>query len=66
MDRSLQPPEQTTNNVVLEASGAIIDTGWQRSFYAHFDAFLSATRSVPWIIQCCFGADLANNVMRDW
>jgi len=57
MDRSRQPPEQTWSNVALEASGAIIDTGWQRSFYAHLDAFLSATRSVAEIIKCCFGVD---------
>jgi hypothetical protein len=57
MGRSLEPPERTHRNVALEASGAIIDTGWQRSFYAHLDAFLSATRSVAEIIKCCFGVD---------
>ena len=31
MARSLDPPEPTAMNVALEASGAIIDTGWQRS-----------------------------------
>jgi hypothetical protein len=66
MERSLQPPEQTTINVALQASDAIIDTGWQRSFYAHFDALLSAARSVPEIIQCCFGVDRANREMIDW
>ena len=30
---------------------------WQDSFYYHLDAFLMATRSVPDIIQQCFGAD---------
>ena len=57
MDHSLQPPEATWSNVALQASGAIIDTGWQRSFYAYLDAFLSATRSVAEIIKCCFGVD---------
>jgi hypothetical protein len=57
MQQSLEPPERTATNVALETSGAIIDTGWQRSFYAHFDAFLSATRSVVEIIKCCFGVD---------
>jgi hypothetical protein len=66
MSRSLQPPERTHMNVALEASGAIIGTDWQRSLYAHFDAFLSATRSVPWIIQCCFGEDRANRAMNEW
>jgi hypothetical protein len=66
MSRSLEPPERTHMNVALEASGAIIGTDWQRSLYAHFDALLSAARSVPWIIQCCFGEDRANRVMSDW
>jgi hypothetical protein len=66
MGRSLEPPEQTHWNVALQASGAIIDTGWQRSFYAYFDAFLSAARSVPEIIQCCFGVDLGHPTMKTW
>jgi hypothetical protein len=66
MERSLEPPEQTAFNVARQASGVIIDTGWQRSFYAYLDAFLSATRSVPEIIQCCFGVDRANREMKDW
>jgi hypothetical protein len=69
MIRSLQPPERTPVNVPQQTAGAIIDTGWQRSFYAHFDAFLSTARSVPEIIQCCFGEDRANRanpVMREW
>jgi hypothetical protein len=66
MGQSFQPPERTQSRVALEASGAITDTQWERSFYAHFDALLSAARSVPEIIQCCFGADLANGEMRRW
>ncbi len=66
MERSLQPPERTATNVALEASGAILDTGWQRSFYACLDAFLVAARSVPEVIQCCFGADRGHPVVRDW
>ena len=66
MERSLQPPEHTSTNAALQASGAIIDTGWQRSFYAHLDAFLSAARSVPEIIQCCFGVDLGARIMKNW
>lgn len=57
MGRSIQPPERTRHNVALEASGAIVDTGWQQSFYACFDAFLSAARAVPEILRCCFGHD---------
>jgi len=65
MGQALEPPERTQWNVALEASGAIIDTGWQRSFYAHFDAFLSATRSVAEIIRCCFGVD-EHPAMTTW
>jgi hypothetical protein len=65
MGRSIQPPERTRRNVALEGSGAILDTGWQRSFYASFDAFLSAARSVPEILQCCFGHD-PNYRMKAW
>ena len=39
---------------------------WQRSFYAHLDAFLSAARSVPEIIQCCFGVDEGHPIMKSW
>jgi hypothetical protein len=65
MGRSIQPPEQTAINVALQASGAIIGTGWHRSF-AYFDAFLSTARSVPEIIQCCFGVDCGHPEMREW
>jgi hypothetical protein len=64
MWRSLEPPERTQMNVALEASGAIIDTGWQRSFYPYFDAFLTAARSVPEIINACFGADPGSRSRR--
>ncbi|MGB8897972.1 MAG: hypothetical protein WCC90_01370 [Methylocella sp.] len=65
MGRSLEPRGRTATDVALEASGAIIDTGWQRSFYAHLDAFLSATRSVAEIIKCCFGVD-SSPKMTTW
>jgi len=57
MDRSIQPPERTGYSVALMTSGAIIGPNWQQSFYPHFDAFLSATRSVGQVINCCFGKD---------
>jgi hypothetical protein len=66
MERSLDPPEQTAWNVAIEASGAIINTGWQQTLYAHFDAFLSVVKSVPEIVRCCFGVDLANTTMKAW
>jgi len=67
MGKSLQGPERTQHNVALEASGAIIDNGWQRSFYAYLDAFLAMTRSVPEIINACFGHDDRGPAeMRRW
>ncbi len=65
MARSLESPERTATNVALEASDAIIDTGWQLSFYAHLDAFLSAARSVAEIIKCCLGVD-RHREMKAW
>jgi len=65
MGQSLEPPERTAWSVAVQASGAIIDTGWQRSFYAHFDAFLSTTRSVAEIIKCCFGVD-DHRAVKEW
>jgi hypothetical protein len=66
MGQSLQPPEATGYTVALEASGAIVGNNWAQSFYAHFDAFLAAARSVPEIIQCCFGVDRGHSEVRDW
>ena len=63
--QSLEPPENTQMNVALQSAGAIIDKGWQRSFYAHLDAFLSTARSVADIINCCFGHDTAPP-MKNW
>jgi hypothetical protein len=57
MTRSLQPPERTPMTVAQQSAGAIIDTGWQRSFYGYLDAFLAMARSIPEIINYCFGED---------
>jgi hypothetical protein len=57
MGKALQPPERTGHSVAIESTGAIVGGMWARAFYAHLDAFLSATRSVPELIRCCFGAD---------
>jgi len=65
MEKALLPPDRTQMNVAQQTTGAIIDTGWQRSFYAHLDAFLAMARSVPAIIQCCFGWD-TSDAMKSW
>jgi hypothetical protein len=64
MSRSLQPPEQTAINVVLESSGAIVGNLWEQSFYPRLDAFLAMARSVPEVIESCFGADRV--LMKTW
>lgn len=40
-------------------------TRWQRSFYAHLDAFLAMGRGISEIISCRFGADLSL-AMKSW
>jgi hypothetical protein len=54
------------HSIAVQSAGIIIDTGWQRSIYPHLDAFLSTTRSIPEIIQCCFGVDDGNRKMKGW
>ena len=57
MTQSIAFPHWRDDEIAQMATGTIIDTGWQRRLYAHFDAFLSAARSIPEIVQCCFGFD---------
>jgi hypothetical protein len=66
MAKSLQPPERTRMAAVLESTGAIIDTRWQETFYAQVDSFLAQVRSVPEVIESCFGADCGSRPMREW
>src|SRR5262245_34697072 len=66
MGKALLPPERTAYNVALESAGAIVGGNWHSAFYAHLDAFLSAARSIPEIIRCCFGEDRGNQTVRDW
>lgn len=65
MCRAIQPPELNSHQVAQLSAGAVIGNLWQTRFYAHFDAFLSTARSVPEIIQCCFGVD-QSRAMRGW
>jgi hypothetical protein len=66
MGKALLPPDRNPMNIALESTGAIIETRWQRSLYANLDAFLAMVRSVPEIIQACFGADLGSREMKAW
>lgn len=62
MATSVSPRERTAYDVGYIATA---DAGPQRAMFTYFDAFLSAARSIPEIIQCCFGHDL-NSHMRLW
>jgi hypothetical protein len=69
MSRVLQPqsPEQVRTYTIEGGMGGTVTFGnWHRPFYAHFDAFLSASRSVPEIIRCCFGVDTGAPIMKEW
>ena len=59
MVKSLQPPERPLYLVRLTREN------WRTAFYAHLDAFLSAARSVPELIRCCFGVEDSSK-MRNW
>jgi hypothetical protein len=63
---ALVRPRLDPHMAAIEASGAIVPHEWQRPFFAHFDAFLSATKSVPEIMRACFGKDQGSVEMRRW
>ena len=65
MVAAVTPPERNHNDIAQLVSGATLYTGWQRRFYAHLDAFLAAARSIPEIIQCCFGHDFSRSA-QSW
>ena len=66
MQRALTPPQDDGYYAAMRASGTVVDSGWQRAIGPYFDAFLSTARSIPEIIECCFGRDAPNKAMRLW
>jgi hypothetical protein len=67
MGRSLQPPAWTTPMYAIQfATDTIADTRWQDTFYAHVGTFLAKVRSVPEVIEACFGADRVLMKMPWW
>jgi hypothetical protein len=66
MQQALAPPELEGTYAAMAASGTIVDSGWQRKIGPYFDAFLGAARSIPGIIECCFGRDTPNKEMKRW
>src|SRR5262245_61161569 len=57
MSDCLQPPRDAYYAAQV-AAGSLVGAGsWRQSLEPHLDALLAATRSVPEIVQCCFGYD---------
>lgn len=63
MHESLQPP--VIRDRRYHDPSTIVGGLWHLSFYPHLDAFLSVTRSIPEIIQCCFGVDTLAKVRKN-
>jgi hypothetical protein len=66
MRRSISYQQPRAMEVAQMSAGAIVGKDWQRSFYPHFDAFLVNARSVPMIIEACFGYDKVRGEMTCW
>ena len=64
--QALDPPRNDAYYAAQVTAGMIVGHPWQRRLYAHFDAFLSAARSVPEVIQCCFGVDEGHPKVKAW
>jgi len=65
--RSLQPPERTAMRVVLESSaGTIVWKPWEEPFYNNVRSFLQQARSVPFVIESCFGRDIGLEELKAW
>lgn len=65
MQRAIEPPPRTQTQVAHLAAGAVLGKDRHRPFMAHLDAFLASTRSVPEVINCCFGHD-SSKAMKEW
>jgi hypothetical protein len=66
MEKALRSSERTQMSAALEAAGAIVDSRWQESFWPAVGDFLAKVRSVPWIIEACFGYDYHSPQMKAW
>jgi hypothetical protein len=63
MGTSLRPPK---GHQRIEAAGAMAEHDWQKSFCPAVGDFLTKVRSVPWIIDACFGKDVGHPRMKEW
>jgi hypothetical protein len=57
MGRSLQHDRRAEARASAASVPVGMPTGWEESFYTALDAFLMTARSVPEVINCCFGED---------
>ncbi len=65
MGHSLQHDRRAEARASAASVPVGMPTGWEESFYAALDAFLMTARSVPEVINCCFGEDRSPQ-MRNW
>jgi Protein of unknown function (DUF2934) len=65
MVHSLQNDPRAEARAIAAGVPVGMPTGWEESFYAALDAFVTTARSVPEVINCCFGHDRSAQ-MRDW
>lgn len=70
MGKELIPPRHRPENQHAQAlmgwcsaNNVVVHHPWQASFYFLLDAFLTSTRSIPDVIQKCFGRDPKD---REW
>ncbi len=65
--RSLQPPERTGWSVALESDGTtIVWKPWEEPFYGNVRSLLQQARSVPFVIESCFGCDIGLKELKVW
>jgi hypothetical protein len=69
MGTSISRPDHTWENAALVAAGVDVNRPWQDTFYPNVSTFLAKVRSVPSIIEACFGKDSGIRripPMKDW
>jgi hypothetical protein len=67
MRKVLQPAPKTAWTIVQESTGAIVGgPDWQSKFWPLVNRFLAEVRSVPAIIEACFGKDDGSREMKSW
>jgi hypothetical protein len=65
MGQSLQHDHRAEARAIAAGLSVYMPMRWEESFYARLDAFLVMARSVPEVINCCFGENRSPQ-MRNW